>query len=151
MKSYVANPIHEGSASRLQPAIVFFDGVCGLCNKTVDLLLREDRDGRLLYSPLQGETFKPVLKERPELASVDAIVVLYRDDSGQHLLTSSDAVLFALDQIPRFKWLAKAGYLVPRFLRDPGYRFIAAVRYRVWGKRDSCRLPTPEERARFLP
>jgi predicted DCC family thiol-disulfide oxidoreductase YuxK len=151
MKSYVANPIHEGSASRVQSAIVFFDGVCGLCNKTVDFLLREDRDGRLLYSPLQGETFEPIRKERPELASVDAIVVLYGDDSGQHLLTSSNAVLFALDQIPRFKWLAKAGYLVPRFLRDLGYRFIAAVRYRVWGKRDSCRLPTPEERARFLP
>lgn len=151
MKSYVANPIHEGSASRFQSAIVFFDGVCGLCNKTVDFLLREDRAGRLLYSPLQGETFKPVLKKRPELASVDAIVVLYRDDSGEHVLTSSDAVLFALDQIPRFKWLAKAGYLVPRFLRELGYRFIGAVRYRVWGKRDSCRLPTPEERARFLP
>jgi predicted DCC family thiol-disulfide oxidoreductase YuxK len=151
MKSYVANPIHEGSALRFQSAIVFFDGVCGLCNKTVDFLLREDRDGRLLYSPLQGETFKPILKEHPELASVDAMVVLYRDDCGQHLLTSGDAVLFALDQIPRFKWLAKAGYLVPRFLRDPGYRLVAAVRYRVWGKRDSCRLPTPEERARFLP
>jgi predicted DCC family thiol-disulfide oxidoreductase YuxK len=151
MKSYVANPIHEGSASRFQSAIVFFDGVCGLCNKTVDFFLREDRAGRLLYSPLQGETFKPVLKERPELAPVDAIVVLYRDDSGEHVLTSSDAVLFALDQIPRFKWLAKAGYLVPRFLRELGYRFIGAVRYRVWGKRDSCRIPTPEERARFLP
>ena len=150
MKSYVANPIQGESASRFQSAIVFFDGVCGLCNKTVDFLLREDRAGRLLYSPLQGETFKPVLKERPELASVDAIVVLYRDDLGEHVLTSSDAVLFALDQIPRFKWLTKAGYLVPRFLRELGYRFIGAVRYRVWGKRDSCRLPTPEERARFL-
>jgi predicted DCC family thiol-disulfide oxidoreductase YuxK len=151
MKSYVANPIHEGSASRFQSTIVFFDGFCGLCDKTVDLLLREDREGRLLYSPLQGETFQPVLKEHPDLVSTDSIVVVHRDSSGQHVFTSSDAILFALSRLPQFRWLTKAGYLVPRFMRDLGYRVVAAVRYRIWGKRDSCRLPTPEERTRFLP
>jgi|ERR1700730_5683192 predicted DCC family thiol-disulfide oxidoreductase YuxK len=159
MKSSVANPIlvdgPAGSRRNRKPmteeTIVFFDGICGLCNKSVDFLLREDREGKLRFSPLQGETFRPLGKENPELASVDAIVVLHRDASGERLFTSSDAVLFALTQLPQFSWLAKAGYTIPKFVREPIYRFIAAIRYRVWGKRETCRLPTLEERAKFLP
>jgi predicted DCC family thiol-disulfide oxidoreductase YuxK len=131
--------------------IVFFDGVCGLCNRTVDFVLREDRERTFLYSPLQGETFRRIARDHPETLNADSIFVLKRGPEKEILLQRSDAFLYILDNLPRYRWLARIGKRFPTRIRDAVYRLIAATRYRIWGRRDSCRLPTPEERTRFLP
>lgn len=131
--------------------IIFFDGVCGLCNRTVDFVLREDRARSFLFSPLQGETFRSIARDHPETLNSDAIVVLRRDSGKEVLLQRSEAVLYILDNLPGYRWVAWIGFRFPARIRDALYRAIAATRYRIWGKRDSCRLPAPEERTRFLP
>jgi predicted DCC family thiol-disulfide oxidoreductase YuxK len=131
--------------------IVFFDGVCGLCNRAVDFVLREDREGIFLYSPLQGETFRRIARDHPETLNADSIFVLKRDPQKERLLQRSDAILYILGNLPKYHWLARMVQIFPAPVRDTFYRLVAARRYRIWGKRDSCRLPTPEERSRFLP
>jgi predicted DCC family thiol-disulfide oxidoreductase YuxK len=131
--------------------IIFFDGVCGLCNGMVDFVLREDRARFFLYSPLQGETFRKIAPERPEAIDANSLFVLRRDLEKHPLLQRSEAILYILDHLPRYRWLGRVGRIFPELVRDAIYRLIAATRYQIWGKRDSCRLPAAEERARFLP
>ncbi|RLS57584.1 MAG: DUF393 domain-containing protein [Planctomycetota bacterium] len=140
----VAPPIPPTSADQ---TIVFFDGVCGLCNSTVQFLLTRDRAGQLLFAPLQGETAatRVPLDDRETL---NTLVVA----TPQGMLRQSDAVVHLLRQLPG--WWPCCGVLIriiPRFLRDAGYRFVSRNRYRWFGQHETCRLPTPEERHRFLP
>lgn len=130
-----------------EPTVVFFDGVCGLCNETVDLLMAEDRGRVLRFAPLQGETAAGAL--RPEqVADLDRLVALREGV----VLERSEAVLQVLDDIGGpWRLLAVPARLVPRRLRDAVYGVVARHRYRIWGRKETCRLPTPAERAMFLP
>lgn len=125
--------------------IVFFDGVCGLCNSFVDRLLRVDRKGRLRFAPLQGST----ARERLPAGMADAMesVVYLRDGV---VIQRSDAALWILIDLGGWRALYRALFIVPRFVRDGVYAWIARNRYRWFGKREACRLPTSEERLRFL-
>jgi predicted DCC family thiol-disulfide oxidoreductase YuxK len=136
----------------IKQTIIFFDGVCGLCNRTVDFVLREDREQNFLFSPLQGETFQRISRDYPKQMQVDSIFVLRNiPGEGKELLQRSDAVLSILDELPRFRWMARVGHVCPAPIRNLLYRLIAATRYPIWGRRESCRLPTSEEKTRFLP
>lgn len=141
----------EPAAPELLPAlpgpVVFFDGVCGLCNWSVDFLLRRDTRRRLWFAPLQGETAAARLGTRPD-QDYSTIVLL---DAGQRW-ERSDAVARILQHIGGIWGLA--GWLlhvIPRPLRNLGYRIVASNRYSLFGKKSACRMPTPEERSRFLP
>lgn len=125
--------------------VVFFDGVCHLCNSFVDWVVRHDRDKRILFAPLQGETAANHLtpEQRKELSSV-----LVKD--GDRILEKSEAVLRVLAELPGWKSLATLR-LIPRPLRDLVYDFVAKNRYRWFGKYETCRVPTPEERQSILP
>jgi predicted DCC family thiol-disulfide oxidoreductase YuxK len=126
--------------------IVFFDGVCGLCNRAVDFLLTHDRHARLRFAPLQGETARVRLPET-DLQSLSSLVIV----DGDLILRKSDGFLYALSSLGgRWRALAFVLRLIPRFLRDFVYDTVAANRYAWFGKRDACRLPTPSERSRFL-
>ena len=131
--------------------IIFFDGVCGLCSRMVDFVLREDQERFFLYSPLQGETFRSIKRDHPETLNTDSIFVLRRGPTKEVLLQESDALIYIVDNLPKYRWLAVIGRFLPKLTRDAAYRAIAATRYRIWGKRDSCRIPNAEERSRFLP
>lgn len=127
--------------------IIFFDGVCGMCNTFVDLMLRVDRKETFLFAPLQGETARerlPVQPENPEDWSM-----LYLDERGLH--DQSSASLEVYRRLGGIWWVLSLLRFVPRIVRDPVYRVIARNRYRVFGKREACRIPTEAERARFLP
>ena len=132
--------------------ILFFDGVCGLCNAVVDFLVAHDHRGRLRYAPLQGETFQAVASEVPWLRTVDSVIAMReRPGEPREFFVHSRAALFAFGQLGG-PWVL-VGLLgwVPRPVSDAVYRFVARVRYAVFGKRDQCRIPSPAERARFLP
>jgi predicted DCC family thiol-disulfide oxidoreductase YuxK len=127
--------------------IVFFDGVCNLCNGAVNFLLDRDRDRRLRFAPLQGRTFEALRAAHSGLAGLDSLVLV--DAEGLHI--RSEAAL-RLSRYLGLSWrlLGRLGLLVPRALRDWLYDRVARNRYRWFGRRDSCRIPTPELRARFL-
>ena len=127
--------------------ILLYDGVCGLCDSSVQFILQHDRKGTMRFATLQSELGLAALDEYPSLRGVDSVVLLQPGSAS----VRSTAVL----QVARYLggiWalLALPGWLLPRGVRDAMYDFVARNRYRVFGKLDACRLPTPEERARFL-
>lgn len=129
------------------PAL-FFDGVCNLCNSTVDWVIRKDKRKYFRFGSLQGETAHRVVPEYAEEAGLSTVVLV--TGRGQYVRSTAIAhVMMGLGGI----WAFWGGLilLLPRPLRDWGYKRVAAMRYRIWGQKDSCRLPTPDERDRFLP
>ena len=154
--------------------ILLYDGVCGLCNWTVQFILRRDGAGVFRFAALQGELAKRVLA----LHGVDAgaltavVVVVDFDEAEERLLSGSDAAVFILRHLGagepgsgRARWSSGAtavraawfwrtagGLLniIPRGLREWGYRVVARHRYRIFGKYDSCPVPSAETRSRFL-
>ena len=136
----------HGRLDGQEPPIVFFDGVCGLCNKFVDFLLRHDRQAVLRFAALQGETARRLLSDT-DARSLDTM--MYVDRRGT--FRRSAAVVRILRHLGGV-WAIGGGilWIVPLPLRDIGYRFVALMRYRVFGKRETCRLPSTDERERFL-
>ncbi len=135
------------SPSVTEHPIVFFDGVCGLCNGVVDRMLRADHDGVLRFAPLQGETARALLP--PQDGDPLRWTLVYLDEKGVH--ANSDASLEAARRLGGTWWLLSWLRIIPRGLRDAAYRVVVRNRYRWFGKWETCRVPTPQERARFLP
>ncbi len=125
--------------------IVFFDGVCGLCNSSVDVLLRKDKKRVLLFAPLQGTTASRLLPAE-DLTTLNTFIFF----SQGKIWRRSDAVLRVLWTLGGFWKLTAIARIIPGFLRNALYNFIATNRYRWFGKKESCRLPTKEERSQFL-
>ncbi len=135
----------------LPPHVVLFDGVCAVCDAGMRFLLDHDPQGALHYAPLQGEAAAAIRDRHPELpADLDSIVFVEQTADGERVSWHTDALLRIVALLPApWSWL-RVFRAVPRFLRDPGYRLFAAVRYRVFGKLDACRIPAPGEAERFL-
>ena len=135
-----------------EPSIVLFDGVCGLCSRFVQFALRRDRAGGLRFAPLQGDAAARVLGPAgPDTAHPDSVAVIVAPGTAeQRVLWRSEAVLHVLEQLGGAWRLALILFLVPRPLRDWVYDRVAVVRYRLFGQRDSCMVPTERDRARFL-
>lgn len=132
----------QSHSNKLPEYIVFFDGVCNLCNATVNLLIDHDHSNKLRFAPLQGTT-----SEKVGIAGdLDSIVFFCK---GKMYTQSAAALRIAV--VLGGVWRVFAVFfLVPPFVRDALYAFIARNRYRWFGKSDSCRVPTPELRAKFL-
>lgn len=133
--------------SKVDNPIIFFDGVCGLCNSFVNIIYNSDRDKLFRYSPLQGETARKYLKDLPEHPEEWSIV--YADELG--IYRESDATLRILNRLGGFWSFLSYFRIVPRNIRDYLYRIVAKHRYRIFGKYDSCRIPSEKEKDRFLP
>jgi len=133
--------------------IVFYDGVCGLCNRIIQFLLKRDRNDRLRFASLQSEFAANVLTRHGiDPKDLDTLhVVENYEEAGERVLNRSDAVLRATGELGGLWSLAAiAGSIIPRPLRDLFYRFVARNRYRVFGKSETCMLPEPRHRAKFL-
>lgn len=127
--------------------VILFDGICNLCNRSVQFVLRHDKKKQFLFSSLQSTTGNEYLKKfnLPENDFNSFILV-----EGPNYTTQSTAALRVLKLLGN-KWaLLYAFIIVPKFIRDVVYRFIAKNRYRWFGKRESCWLPTPGLKNRFL-
>lgn len=135
----------ESSETSRKKNILFFDGVCHLCHGFIDFLVQIDRGNTLFYSPLQGRTAQEYLplSQREKLETI----LYYKDN---RVFERSDAVMEALSDASRFFFWIKLGYLIPRSIRNAIYTWVARHRYDWFGKSETCRLPTPEERKYLL-
>jgi len=132
--------------------LLFYDGVCGLCDRLVHFLLARDRAGRIRFAQLQGELAKRELSSRGyNPADLDSVFVIADWQSNRpRVLTRSRAVLYALAQLGGpWRLLARIGRVVPAVIADVVYVFIARRRYRLFGRFDACPVPRPEWRNRF--
>ena len=133
--------------------LLFYDGVCGLCNRLVQFLLTRDRRARIRFAPLQGELARRELPPRGhDPAELDSLFVIADWQSlAPRLLVRSRAVLHAVGELgPGWRTLAAIARIVPRGISDAVYAAIARRRYRIFGRFDACPLPRPEWRDRFL-
>lgn len=133
------------NSKNAQP-VLFFDGVCGLCNRFVDFVLKHDRRGRIFLAPLQGDTAAAALPENV-LHELDTVVFL---EGNQWQIRSSAIVRIFWKLGGIWSVLGTLLWIIPKPIRDLAYRVIATNRYRLFGKHETCRMPTPGERARFL-
>ena len=126
--------------------IIFFDGVCGICNRFVDTIVRADTSDIFRFASLQGESARELLPALPDDPGQWSVV--YLDEWGLH--DQSEASLRVFRRLGGVWWFLSLALFVPRLVRDPIYRSIARNRYRWFGRRDRCRVPSQSERRRFL-
>jgi predicted DCC family thiol-disulfide oxidoreductase YuxK len=127
--------------------IIFFDGVCGLCNTSVNWLMKRDKKGVLKFATLQGETAKTLL---PHQFTQELNSFIYFKNQTIH--SHSNAALYALQDLSGVWFaIAKVLFIFPKNFRDAVYNFVAKRRYKWFGKKSVCRIPTAEERDKFLP
>ncbi|MFM6928255.1 MAG: thiol-disulfide oxidoreductase DCC family protein [Bdellovibrio sp.] len=126
--------------------IVFFDGVCHLCNGFVDAVISRDKSHAYLFAPLQGSTANGLL---PAAERINLDTVIYYE-AGK-LYHRSAAIIKIISGLGGVYNLISISWIIPGFLRDALYSYIAKNRYAWFGKRDFCRLPTEKERSYLLP
>jgi predicted DCC family thiol-disulfide oxidoreductase YuxK len=169
--------------------VLLYDGVCGLCNRLVQFILRRDPGGVFRFASLQSELAERILaRHGADSRDLDTLYVIVDYElPGERVLIRSDAVIVVLNQLAaaaephsagqpgacpepaegaavptqsqtsamhtglaRWRLVASLLELVPRPLRDWGYRIVARYRYRIFGRSETCILPAPENRDRFL-
>ncbi len=131
--------------------IVFYDGVCGLCNRLVQFLLKRDRHDRLRFAALQSEFAASLLKRHGlDARDLDTVYLVLHCKSGERVLARSDAILYLLRQLGGVWGIAGLGRVLPKWVRDGIYKIIAGNRYRVFGRYDNCLLPEEKHRHKFL-
>lgn len=128
------------------PALILFDGVCNLCNASVQFIIERDPDRYFRFASLQSQAGKKML-ERHRIGFDLNTFVLVEDGRAY---TRSEAVLRVARRL-KSPWRFIGGFrVIPLFLRDAVYNLVAKNRYRMFGKQESCMLPTPELKALFL-
>ncbi|MBK8502081.1 MAG: DUF393 domain-containing protein [Saprospiraceae bacterium] len=124
--------------------VLFFDGVCNLCNASIQFVLRHEHGENLLFSPLQSETAQRLLSSVP--SETDSLI-LYKN--GKIFFQSDAALRVARYLKSPYRFLAILLF-IPSFIRNPIYRIIARNRYRLFGRSSTCMLPAPSLANRFI-
>lgn len=132
--------------------ILLYDGVCGLCNRLVRFILRHDRADIFRFASLQSPFAAAILKRHRIPADMNTVyVVLSYQEPIEQLLPRSDAVTSVLKHLGRrWAFAANVWNLLPRRIRHGAYDLVARHRYRIFGKYDTCPLPEPTDRDKFL-
>lgn len=131
---------------RVEHSIILFDGVCNFCNRTVQFIIKRDRNGYFRFASLQSSVAESLLATRLEGLHLNSIVLI---ENGQ-IYTESTAVLRIVKNLDGIWKAAFILLAIPKPFRDPLYRFFAQRRYRWFGRQSSCMVPTKEIRDRFL-
>ncbi|EAQ40009.1 hypothetical protein MED134_04629 [Dokdonia sp. MED134] len=127
--------------------IILFDGVCNLCNGAITFIIQRDKKDLFRYAPLQSEIGKELAaKHHIDLDKVDSIILVTEDKA----YAKSTAALRIAKQLSAGWPLLAVFLILPRFLRDAVYDFIARNRYKWFGKKEACMIPTPELKSKFL-
>lgn len=132
--------------------VLLYDGLCGLCSRSVQQILRFESKKTMLFAALQSEYGKSILMLHPELEAIDSVVLVEpgAEAGNERVFVRSDALLHIARYLGGLWKLALAAYIIPRPVRDYLYDQFAKRRYRWFGKLDACLIPSPEVRARFL-
>ena len=127
--------------------IIFFDGVCNLCNGSVQFVIEHDPEELFKFASLQSEFAQSILADQNEGIEFDTIILL----KDNKIYKEADAALEVLKDIDwKWKWLGKVALVFPRFFRNGVYRIISKNRYKWFGKNESCMIPIPDLKSRFL-
>lgn len=133
--------------SSIQHKIVLFDGVCNLCNNSVVFIIKQDKEDRFRFAALQDEAGEKITNQyQIDTDKVDSIVLV----DNEKAYTESDAALRIALYLNGLYPLLYGFMIVPRFLRNWVYDLIAGNRYKWFGKKDNCMIPTPELKSKFL-
>lgn len=128
-------------------SVVIFDGVCNLCNGAVNFIIRRDTARRFVFASVQSEAGKKLMSEfRFDKSNIDTFILI----KDGRCFVRTDAALEIARDFSGFWYALRALKIIPRPLRDYFYDYIAANRYKLFGKRDSCMMPTSEIQSRFL-
>lgn len=127
--------------------IILFDGVCNLCNSSVNFIINRDRTDYFKFGALQSEEGTALLKKYHLNTDVFDTLILIEND---RIYTRSTAALRIAKKLSGFWPLFYIFIIIPKILRDPIYKVVSNNRYKIFGKKESCRFPTPSERAKFL-
>jgi predicted DCC family thiol-disulfide oxidoreductase YuxK len=127
--------------------IILFDGVCNLCNRSIQVIIKNDRKKFFRFASLQGKLGQEVLKKHQlQTDQLHSFILL----EGDHIYTKSTGALRIFRELGG-GWKILYGFMIlPRFIRDAVYNFVSRNRYKWYGKREECMLPTPELKERFL-
>lgn len=129
--------------------IIFFDGVCNLCNGFIDFVIKRDKNKNIYYASLQSEIGVQILKEY-NVKLTDNFSTIYFLDNGK-LHHRSTAILYVLSNLNLFyRVFSRFSLIFPTKFRNFVYDYIAKNRYRFFGKKETCRLPSIQERGQFL-
>jgi predicted DCC family thiol-disulfide oxidoreductase YuxK len=129
--------------------IIFFDGVCNLCNGFIDFVIKRDSENLFYYASLQSEISKNILKnENIDLAEDFSTIYFY--DAGTFYKQSSAILMIVKKLSIGYKLAANISFIIPNFIRNSIYNYIAKNRYIFFGKNETCRLPSEDERKQFL-
>lgn len=127
--------------------IILFDGVCNLCNKSVQFVIKKDKQAKFKFAALQSEAGRQLLKEYNRSQNNFTTIIYIRNNK---IYTRSSAALHILKDLGGIWQLCYPFIVIPPFIRNPVYNIIAQNRYKLFGKQDSCMIPTPDLKNRFL-
>ncbi|QLG46973.1 thiol-disulfide oxidoreductase DCC family protein [Costertonia aggregata] len=128
--------------------IVLFDGVCNLCNASIQFVIKRDTNDVFRYAALQSEVGQKLVSERGlDTSQIDSIILI---EPGVAYYTKSDAALEIGKHLRGYRTLSSLLKLIPSGFRNIIYDFVARNRYKWYGKQDDCMIPTPELQAKFL-
>ncbi|MEM7297406.1 MAG: DCC1-like thiol-disulfide oxidoreductase family protein [Bacteroidota bacterium] len=136
-----------GAVDPLDHQVIFFDGVCNLCNASVLFIIKRDKKAYFRFSSLQSNYAQSVLP--PDLIDENNLQSLVLQENGKTLTRSSAALRIAW-YLPRFWSLLYIFIIIPKFMRDAVYDLIAKNRYKWFGKREECMIPSEELNSRFI-
>lgn len=136
-------------ASLINKNIVLFDGVCNLCNGFIDFVIKRDKSKRIFYSSLQDTQSKTLVNEFGIQLEDDFSTIYYYSEGK--IYSESTAILKIFKELsPMYRLIAKVGLVIPTFIRNGMYKVISKNRYFLFGKKNTCRIPTPEEKGQFI-
>ncbi len=129
--------------------IILFDGVCNFCSGIVKFIIRRDKKAKFKFTPLQSDFSKNLLQQFDIIVDITNLdtFVYFRHDKAY---VKSTAALYVLRDIGGLYRLLFVFIIIPNFIRNFLYSLISKSRYRIWGKRDKCMVPTPEIIDRFI-
>lgn len=126
--------------------VLLFDGVCNFCNDSVNFIICRDHDKKFKFAPLQSDIGIEMRKKYGIADDVDSVVLIENDQAYMH----STAALRIARNLGGIYSVAYGFIIVPAFIRDFFYKTFAKNRYRLFGKKEMCMMPTPDVRERFL-
>ena len=133
------------------PPVLLYDGVCGVCNGAVRTILRFDRRGTMRFAALDSDFARGVIARHPHLQDLDTVVYVHNPGADDERVEIRSAALLLVADYLGGPWkLARLARVLPSGVRDRFYAAFAASRYHLGGQLDTCPIPPPEVRSRFL-